>query len=346
MAGGRRWAGIALAPVAAIGEPVAPEGRRRSGVRWHLFSLALFVPLMAPPQAAAQGPLPDILATIAQGRDPAFGKAVAPALSLDPALPPAARAAQIVTRIAHEVETVVAAFASATDAERIAKTKAAVARFSAETARDGAARSFEGSGPALSVMRQLLFAPAQSAGADPAAKVTDIVSSFERSPKTDDSYYAYANPADLRGSQVTELPGSDTSWTTKAQPAMTPGQVYALKKCRHVFMLGWYCNTQLYQVRDLPGSGVKLLLTFLHPLPPGADNPRFTDDRAKNIVDGYTAAYVVASAGALVLVYDLGIQSSPDEPGHQGMLNSGHKEEYQQLSTRLAAALGLAKLPY
>ena len=103
-----------------------------------------------------------------------------------------------------------------------------------------------------------------------------------------------------------------------------------------------------FQVCDLPGSrgAEKLLLAFLHLLADRADNQQFSADRAKNIVDGYTAAYVVTLAGDLVLVYNLGIQSSATAPSHQAMLNSGHKEEYAQLKRRIAAVLGLAGLPF
>ena len=129
---------------------------------------------------------------------------------------------------------------------------------------------------------------------------------------------------------------------------MQPGKVYLLKKCRHITVLGWYCNTQLYQIRDLPGAapGVKLLLTFLRPLPKGADNARFSGGRAENIVDGYTAAYVVVRSGDLVLVYNLGIQSRPDTASQQSRLNEGQKEEYRQLVRRIEAVLNIPKLPF
>ena len=140
---------------------------RAIGVR-RLACLALVgFPLWVAPAPArslpSQEAFSDILSTIVQGRDPAFGRAVAPALSLDTRASPAERAAQIVARLAREIETVMSAFADAPDADRIARTKAAVVQFSPETARDGASRSFEGNGPALSVMRQVLFVPAKSA---------------------------------------------------------------------------------------------------------------------------------------------------------------------------------------
>jgi hypothetical protein len=304
--------------------------------------------LVLPFAARAQAPLPasevaSALTPIATGKDAAFGQAVAPALSLDTKEPPAARAAAIVSRITQEIERVAASFAKAAPAERAAQTRATVAQFDPETARDGATRSFEGKNPSLSIMRQLLFVPTANAGANPTDRVTQIVSRFEHSPKTDDTYYAYSNPADLRGSQIMELPGSADSWTSKAQPPMEPGKVYALKKCRHVMILGWYCNTALYQVRDI--AGAKLLATILRPLPKGADNPKFDDGRRENIVDGYTAAYVVTAAPDLVLVYSIGIQSKAGASSQQGLLNEGHKEEYRQLVSRVQAELGIGKLP-
>jgi hypothetical protein len=320
---------------------------RRSGA----IALLLLL-LVLSPDARAQTPVPanrlsPLLTTIAQGRDPAFGTAVAPALGLNAGAPAEARAAAVIARITQEIEQVTSAFANAAPADKIKATRDAVARVSPETARDGASRSFEGNGPSLSVMRQVLFVPAAQAGADPTARVIEIIGQFERSPKPDDTYYEYADPRDLKRA-ATELQGSDTSWTTGARPAMQPGKVYLLKKCRHITVLGWYCNTQLYQIRDLPGAapGVKLLLTFLRPLPKGADNARFSGGRAENIVDGYTAAYVVVRSGDLVLVYNLGMQSRPDTASQQSRLNEGHKAEYRQLVRRIEAVLNIPKLPF
>jgi len=142
------------------------------------------------------------------------------------------------------------------------------------------------------------------------------------------------------------LPGSETSWTSSAQQPMVSGRVYGLKKCRHILILGWYCNTSLYQVRDIPGAdGAKMLATFLRPLTKGADNSIFEDGRSENIVDGYTALYVVIPSSDLILVYNLGIQSKADAPSQQGRLNEGQKVEYRQLVSRIEAEFGIAKLP-
>jgi hypothetical protein len=299
------------------------------------------------PSLAASAPLPadqiaPILAAIVEGRDPAFGATVAPALSTDKALPRAERARAVVNRIAQEVADVAAAFAAAPAAQKTAATRQAVARVSAETARDGAERSFEGDGPSLSLMRQLLFVPAQ--GDNAVDKVMRIVSQFEHSPKTEDNYYEYANPADLKGSATADLPGSAASWTSAARPPMALDQVYAMKKCRHIVILGWFCNTSLYQVRAL--GGAQFLLTFLHALPKGADNPVFDGGRAENTVDGYDALCVVVASESLILVYDLGVQSKEGAASQQSRLNEGHKAEYRQLVGRIEAALGIPKLPF
>jgi hypothetical protein len=129
---------------------------------------------------------------------------------------------------------------------------------------------------------------------------------------------------------------------------MVPGPVYVLKKCRHIFILGWYCNTSVYQVRDLPGSGgqVKLLLTVLHSLPAGADNPEFTDARAENVVDGFSAIYVVLLSGNQILVYNPGVQSMTGSVRLQGRLSAGLKTAYGQLASLLSTELGIGTLPY
>src|SRR5260221_719400 len=178
-----------------------------------LVTIALLLLFVLSPVARAAAPVPadrlsELLSTIAQGKDPAFGAA--------------ARAAAVIARIAQEIEQVTSAFANAAPADKIAATRAAVARVSPETARDGASRSFEGNGPSLSVMRQVLFVPAAKAGADPASRVMEIIRRFERSPKPDDTYYEYADAKDLNRAAVVELPRSSASWTTKARPAMEP----------------------------------------------------------------------------------------------------------------------------
>lgn len=314
-------------------------------------SLLLLLIPSAAAFAAASFPastLAAVLSNIARGRDAAFGTAVAPALGLDANLPPSKRASSLITQMVDEIEHVTSVFANASSRDKIAATRAAVARFSRETAKDGASRSFKGSGPSLSYMRQLLFVPTAKAGKEPVTRVVGIISRFERSPKTEDNYYEYTDPENLPRSKVIDLPGSSTSWTTKAQPAMIPGKVYALKKCRHIFILGWYCNTQLYQIRDLPGSGssIKLLLTFLRPLPTNADNPAFADSKAENVVGGYTAVYVVMASGDLVLVYDLGIQSRSDATNLQSRLDEGQKEEYRELVSLIVESLHIGNLPF
>ena len=287
-----------------------------------------------------------ILDALGAGRDPLMGPHVMPAQSLATHESRAQRIAAANARMAQEIDRVVTAFKEAPEAQKAAATRAAVAAFDKETAADGASRQFEGRGPSLSIMRQmLLLRTDQIKAPDPAARVIDVVSSFERSPKTDDDYFEYSSPTDLKGSKITELAGSKTSWTTAAQPSMQKDTLYAQKKCRHIVVLGWYCNTSLYSVRDAPAPlGGKLLLTALYPLPRGHDNRAFTDDRAVNIVDGYTALYVVVPSGGMVLVYNLGIQDKAAAPSHTGRLNDGHKEEYRQLVTRLKADLGAAVL--
>jgi hypothetical protein len=290
-----------------------------------------------------------ILDAIAGGRDRVFGPAVAPAMSLDQKASPALRVQQIDARIAEEIDQVLGAFMNAPEAKKTAATRAAVAQHDKETATDGASRTFEGHGPSLSVMRQLLFLPAdQVHAADPVARVTDIISSFERSPKTDDNYFEYSNPRDLAGSTIARLPGSKTSWMTSARPSMAQNTLYSLKKCRQITLLGWYCNTAYYAVRDLPSeqSGkASVLLTVLHPLRKGQDNSAFTSGQAKNIVDGYTAVYLVKRSGNLILVYNLGIQYKTSSPSQTSRLNAGQKQEYQQLVSRLKADLGIPALP-
>jgi len=296
-----------------------------------------------PPAAIPQNPL----TTIAAGQDEAFGAMVAPAQSLESGHSREERVRAVIDRISGEMDAVRMAFATALPAERIGATKAAVARFSPETARDGAARSFEGKGPSLSLMRQLLFVP--SASADLSVDVVmQAVSQFERSPKPEDNYYEYSEPADPAASMITSLSGSRETLTAQPRPPMTPDQVYALKKCRHVTVLGWFCNTALYQVREV-GGGVERpqsLFTVLRPLPKGADNRMFEDERATNIVDGYTALYLVMRADNLVLVYSLGVQSKAGEATQQSMLNQGHKDEYRQLVRYIEAKLGTGKLPF
>src|SRR5258708_25835911 len=116
-----------------------------------LVTIALLLLFVLSPVARAAAPVPadrlsDLLSTIAEGRDPAFGTAVGPALGVDARLPATARAAAVIARIAQEIEQVTSAFANAAPADKIAATRAAVARASPETARDGAPPRFAGGG--------------------------------------------------------------------------------------------------------------------------------------------------------------------------------------------------------
>jgi hypothetical protein len=327
-----RTKGKAAAP--GRSEPVA-----RCTLGFAIFVLLVIAAAGAHAETLTPAQIESPLATIAAGRDSAFGTVVAPAQSLEPSDD---RARAVIDRIAREVAAVTTAFATA-KGDPIAATKAAIARFSPETAQDGASRSFEGSAPSLSIMRQVLFVPKTGAASTTSAVIAAI-SQFEHSPKTDDNYYEYSDPANLKASRISDLPGSESSWLAGAQPPMADGKVYALKKCRHIVILGWYCNTSLYSVRAL--GGVPALVTMLRPMPAGADNPMFTDDRSKNIVDGYTAIYVAVEAKDLILVYNLGIQSKAGAASQQSRLNAGQKDEYRQLLRYLQTKFAIAQLPF
>jgi hypothetical protein len=325
------------------------EGELRTQIQVLVWLLAVScLPVEAMAQTAVTAAQVEaMMNNIAKGRDDSFTQPVALAWSLNTDHSTADRIREVNARMAQEIERVVTAFVNAPAAEKIATTTAVVAQIDLETALNGADEVFEGSGPGLAVMRQLLIVPAADIGANPVDKLMQISSSFVRSPKTADVYYEYSDPANLKKSSILAMPGSNTSWTTGARPPMATGPVYALKKCRDIFILGWYCDTSLYQVRDLPGSGgrVKFLLTVLYSLPRGADNAIFTDDRAENVVDGFSAIYVVLVSDDQLLVYDTGVQYKTGDTSHQGSLNDGLKEEYRQFVSLLNTDLRIAKLP-
>ncbi len=284
--------------------------------------------------------LRQILASVAKG-DSAFGAAVAPAETLATTEPKPDRIRHLDIRLLDELNEVAIAFNEAADGQKQPATRAVVKGLDPQTATEGASRVFEGDGPSLSIMRQFLIVPAASLGADPVKKAMAIVTSFERSPKTDDSYFEYTAPKDMAGSEIRTLPGSATSWNKAAEPSMAEGEIYKLKKCRSIPILGWYCNTSWYQPLPLdqaPDGSAQALITTLYPLAKGGDNAFFKDGRAENIVDGYTSVYLVEQSGADVLVYSLGFQTKASPALQQARLNAGHKAEFKMLASRFAGA--------
>lgn len=268
------------------------------------------------------------------------GLAVAPALSVDSAELTETRITAINRRMIDEIKRVMTAFSSAPAGDQDRAVRDTVRAFDPETAAEGAARLFEGDGPSLSIMRQVLVVSADGLGPAPVARAMDRVSSFERSAKTDDTYYEYANPRDLNASEIIDRPGDPQSWTSNAAPRMELNTIYTLKKCRHIAVLGWYCNTADYQRRAIAspaGAETEILLTVLRPLAPGGDHRMFDGDRSKNIVAGYTALYLVTRSRDAVLIYSLGYQSKPGKPSQTSALNSGHQEEYRQLASRFSS---------
>jgi hypothetical protein len=265
-----------------------------------------------------------------------LGASVAPAEALDAKASKPDRIAATNKRIITEIDQVVGAFHSAPDDLKEQAARAVVHKLDIQTAANGASRVFEGDGPSQSIMRQFLVLPAASLGEDPVGRATEIVTSFEHSPKTDDNYYEYSNPRDFAGSTIRDLPGSATSWNKAAQAPLAADQAVALKKCRHVPILGWYCNTAVYGRVALEGGETQLLISALRPVAKGSDNAKFTDDRAKNTADGSTAIYVITRSGPSVLIYNLGFQTTRSAPSLQSKLNEGHKLEYRQLVQRFA----------
>lgn len=284
--------------------------------------------------------LRQVSAGIAKGES-VFGAAVAPAETLATTEPKPDRIRHLDIRLLNELNAIATAFNDAADGEKLAATLAVVKGLDPQTATDGASRMFEGDGPSLSIMRQFLIVPAASLGAEPLKKAMKIVTSFERSPKTDDSYFEYTDPKDMAGSEIRTLPGSATSWNKAAQPSMAEGEIYKLKKCRSIPILGWYCNTSWYQplvLDQAPDGSAQALITTLYPLVKGGDNPVFKDGRAENIVDGYTSVYLVEQSGVDVLVYSLGFQSKAGPALQQARLNTGHKAEFKMLASRFSGA--------
>lgn len=280
--------------------------------------------------------LQGILTGIAKGES-AFGPVVAPAETLATTQPKPDRIHDLNARLIEELNEVATAFNDAADDEKQAATLKVVKVLDPQTAVDGASRVFEGDGPSLSIMRQFLIVPAASLGTEPLQKAMAIVTSFERSPKTDDTYFEYVDPKDTAGSEIRSLPGSATSWNKAAQPSMTEQQLYKLKKCRSLPILGWYCNTSWYEPLALdqaPGGTAQALVTTLYPLSKGSDNPFFKDGRAENIVDGYTSVYLVEQSGTQILIYSLGFQTKAGSAVQQARLNAGHKAEFKMLASR------------
>lgn len=321
-------------------------------IRFTTFGFALVATVAsvsAPSMARAQvanesAQLRQVLEARTTQRDGRFAGQVAPGLYLVDGSPEQ-RLQEANQRLVTEANVLLQAFASGGDDQRVGLTLKALSAFDAETARDGAARLFFGRGPSMSIMRQIVFVPADRLGANAVQKVMEAVSSFELLPKPEDYYYVYSNALSLSQSRAPETRGASGSHL-RASQTMADNAPYAIKKCRHV-LFTWYCNTSQYVQQPVSSSSdsARLLVTTLVDLKRNNDSPDFNrDSRTSNIVEGYTGFYLVKRAGNVIMIYNSGVQHGSDAPRLQGRLNEGHKVEYRQLVERLRSTLGVSPL--
>lgn len=250
---------------------------------------------------------------------------------------------EAIQKITSEVAQVYEAFAAAPNGQRQQATLAALSRINAQTGRELATRLFPATQPPASWMRQIAFVPVAHLEGSPAQQVFSEVTAFELLPKPDDTYFIYREAFNLRAG-VREAKGTRNSHLASAS-SLVVDEPMAVKKCRHVFLLGWYCNTNHYlaSTLDLPGGEFRdsahVMVTTLVDLDRNSDDPQFASGaRNRNTAKGYTALTLVARAGDTVLVYFSGIQHSDSIPnigGFREKLDQGHKIEASQLNDRL-----------
>lgn len=286
------------------------------------------------------------LTRVVRGQDPIFGQSVLPAQSIEPQGTAESRVEEITKGFSQELSFVANAFLNAPEDKIEATTQEAVFQFSAETSKEGAARTLEGRGPILSYLRQ--FAVIKSSpklGDDPVTSILSLVSAFESTPKPEDYYYHYENSHSLSLGDVTELrSGSSAHYLTHPRPASSADESRSLKKCRKIIVLGWFCNTSIYGWSKLPTSSqaeAGVFINVLIDLEKVGEHAKFKRDaRGKNLVDGYTSALLVVRKQDSILIYQTGAQSGGRDPGSfAAQINDGHKLEYRQMMELIRSKL-------
>lgn len=219
------------------------------------------------------------------GADIFFGRALAPAQSLEIKKTKLERIKAANQSLLSELNLVSNAFAKSTGSTAVASVYSAVQTIDAEIIGVGGHIVFSGDAPSAAQTRTLVLLPKNKIhSADPVNAVMDVLTSYKHSAKMSDFLYEYSEPQNLTVGSIVSTEGTDTSWVfPEAAAPFAEDKNFVLKKCRK--LLGWRCITSLYRSEAITVGDAKTRVLFisLYDLDNNTDHADFAGDkRSKN----------------------------------------------------------------
>jgi hypothetical protein len=266
-----------------------------------------------------------------------LNKILSPAKSLDMNKSDADRTAEANLQIAYSLGTIINAFDSAADDNKVAQVAAALKQLDPNFEKDESARiEFTNGKPSAAFSRIGIVIEKGSANAE---KVMQAFSSHKRSAKPSDYFYEYENPFNISQGSISEKKGNDKSWIPPmAASPLKNGQSLVLKKCRQI--LGWRCSTTYLNQNKL-SENMYYLFAGNYNLAENQDHSYFEDDsRTKNQVAGSTALFVVKESAKHILI--AGVDSTWNTSGIMfgSVIQTEYQKDNDKFKKRLMLELG------
>lgn len=290
----------------------------------------------------------DVMSGYTLGNDPFYSRALSPAKSLDMNKSDSDRTAEMNDKMSTEIDSVLTAFKSADDDNKMAAVVAAAKALDSKVGGGASAHiEFIDGKPSAAIARALIMID-KTGNEDTlnAKSVLDVITSYKRSAKPSDYSYEYENAQDLTQGNIQSVEGSDSNWVRpNAAAAFETGKDYAIKKCRQIF--GWRCVTTLYRLGEanIAGESTPYLFMGNYDLSDNKDNAYFGGDkRTSNQVAGSTAMYVVKESKKWIMVFGVDAQWNKNGISFGSIIQDEYQKDFGRMNQRIALDLKKGKV--
>ncbi|AGH96785.1 hypothetical protein [Pseudobdellovibrio exovorus] len=273
------------------------------------------------------------------GNNELYNRVISPAKSLDKNQSESERTMQANENILNDVERVLTAFNSSSEADKLNAVLAAINQIDSNIIKNkGVNIQFTNGEPSAAVNRNFLMIYKSADKANLTAEsLLNTLSSYRRSARPSDHAYEYSMVDNLQQSDIRYTRGNDDTWKPPQAPASIEiGTDMAIKKCRQI--LGWRCATALYSAGEvLSGEqNVKYFYTGSYNIKATGDHAEFAKDgRSKNQVAGSTGLVVIKESAEWILLFGTDSQWSHDKISFGSMIQDSAEKDFKRFKERI-----------
>lgn len=273
------------------------------------------------------------------GNNELYNRVISPAKSLDKNQSESERTIQANENILRDVERVLTAFNSSSEADKLNAVLAAINQIDPNIVKNkGVNIQFTNGEPSAAVNRNFLMIYKSADKANLTAEsLLNTLSSYRRSARPSDHAYEYSMVDNLQQSDIRYTRGNDDTWRPPQAPASIEiGTDIAIKKCRQI--LGWRCATALYSAGEVltEEQNVKYFYTGSYNIKTNGDHAEFAKDgRSKNQVAGSTGLVVIKESAEWILLYGTDSQWSHDKISFGSMIQDSAEKDFKRFKERI-----------